>query len=541
MYKLLLVDDEINIMEGLSVAIDWEREGIEVCGCASSGKEALDFIRAIVPDIMIVDIYMPVMNGIELMEKVRDCHPEIQFIVLSGYSEFEYAQRAMSLGATNYILKPCMPRDILHAVLAVKKHLDCDGNRNMLLGYYENYYQDNFPVRKEQFLQKLINRYAKNRSRILDELNSYQIDLPENEMVVTLCKATGTNMAAEKANACGADLLKGYIDEIPASLTGLLPANTGPFVCDEYVVNIYSVEANQQGLRQYLEKTWAYLRDQHDLLLVIGIGESVLSYENLSKSYLSAVAITQEAQFFENHRVVSANEKPQNKNSALVYPAPQEKSIISSLLACDVDAILRDISLFFEAALTNGTSKKEDMVKAGITLINGVIQSCLDAQIDAQILLNEQLRFFDTIVCCHTISGLKATVSNLLRNLVVLASQRGNACSTIHATMNYILDHYFQDLTLELLSQKVFITPGYLSILFKQETGINFIDYLHKYRVQIAKKLMKDPQYKIYEISEKVGFHNAKYFSQIFKKYTGLTPKEFRSYSFGIAEHQRDG
>ncbi len=149
MYKLLIVDDETEILEGLRTIIDWENNGITLCGEACNGIVALEMIHQLSPDIMIMDIRMPLLDGLELLARISQNNLPVKCIILSGYDDFYYAQKAIDLKAANYLLKPCRPNDILEAVLKVKAELVEERQQEALFHKYKQQFQENPPALKE--------------------------------------------------------------------------------------------------------------------------------------------------------------------------------------------------------------------------------------------------------------------------------------------------------------------------------------------------------------------------------------------------------
>lgn len=150
MYKLLIVDDETEILEGLRTIIDWENNGITVCGEACNGIEALEKVQQLSPDIMIMDIRMPLLDGLELLARISRCSLPVKCIILSGYDDFYYAQKAIDLKAANYLLKPCRPDDILEAVLKVTAELDEEKRQEAILQKYRQQLQESLPYTNEK-------------------------------------------------------------------------------------------------------------------------------------------------------------------------------------------------------------------------------------------------------------------------------------------------------------------------------------------------------------------------------------------------------
>jgi two-component system response regulator YesN len=406
MYKLFIVDDEYDVIEGIKDSINLNEHDIEVCGYSSSGAEALDNVRVQRPDILIVDMNMPVMGGIELIEKVKNEGINAEFIILSGYDDFNYAQRAINLGVAEYLLKPCHIQRILKAVLSAKELMEERRVQERLLEQYKAQFMNNAQPLKELLITRLLDGKTLIREDVIqEEINLYGIFLFDLGFTVVLCKPEN-----DAYNSRLIPLIQGEFKKIN------LPNETLAYKGS--IVSVCSTACPKETLEKILEKIIKKAGEAFFLHMTIIVGREAVKPEELSGCYRKCREILDAESFLGIDKIIFSDE--------------------------------------------GADSRK--------TKINKLIEASID----------------------------------------------------------YIKNHYAEDIKLESVAKKIFITSGYLSILFKQTTGINFLDYLHRYRIQISKDLLKDVRHKVYEVAGMTGYQDEKYFSRTFKKITGLSPRQYR-------------
>ena len=236
MYKVLLVDDERIILEGLSIVVEWERHGTALAGKARNGAEALEAIEASRPHIVVTDLKMPVMNGIELIAAVKKRHPDIVFVILSGHEEFEYAQRAMQLGVKHYLLKPCSEQDIMDVLDRVVAELREEEERRT----FTHGVRDQLEKLKPQLKQQLLKEFLTNKMYGTREREHCRniLELPADDTPVRLAlfELDGPheyehlfalhNIASELIGACAAVHLDATIGERVVIVADASPLET---------------------------------------------------------------------------------------------------------------------------------------------------------------------------------------------------------------------------------------------------------------------------------------------------------------------------
>jgi two-component system response regulator YesN len=406
MYKLFVIDDEYDVIEGIKASIDWNEHNIEMCGGANNGTEAFDRIFDIKPDILIVDMNMPVMGGIELIEKIRTAGIDAEFVILSGYDDFNYAQKAIGLGVTEYLLKPCHIREILKAVLNVRELLEEKRTQKKLLDQYKTQFRNNAVTLKELLLTRLLDgKTLVEEDVIQEEIHLYGIFLLDTNFIVVLYKLDSQPAII-------------YMLPVIREEFGKAGLPNEALVYKGDIVSICSASCSREKFEEIFRRILKRAREEFSLRITIVVGYEVAELDELPSCYRKC------------------------------------RDILNTEAFLGIDEII-----FYG---DNMTDKKTKMNKL------------------------------------------------------------------IEASIDYIKNHYAEDIKLETVAKKIFITSGYLSILFKQTTGINFLDYLHRYRIQISRDLLKDVRRKIYEIADLVGYQDEKYFSRTFKKFTGLSPKQYR-------------
>lgn len=422
MLTILVVDDEYLVRTGIHETIAWEDHGFTIIGEAANGKDGLQLARTHRPDIIITDIRMPFMDGLEFMAKLKEEGLDSRIIVLSGYGEFDYARVAIENGAVSYLLKPIENKQLIETITKVGEKITSDRNT---LEYYEQL-QIELPAIKKQFLLDLINGDLTAVSNIQAKMTLLQLPLKvEGTNLIVVIKLDDYKMLTQKMSTRTLDKFRKMI--FHHANQSLIMENN-----------------NFQGLN--FEKNpgeWVVIVQSRS------IGDPVGVLKENCKELLTRLKDVEEAEF-SNHTFSIG------------------------------------ISNLHHSIMEINSSYKEAIAAAGHKFIPGN---------------NSVFAFTDNGVAdCHV---------------------------EIKKAIAYIRAHYAENITAETAARELFISPSHLMHLFKAELGKTFNDSLVDYRIEMAKEMLKDTQYRIYEISQKVGYTDTKYFSQLFKKITGMSPKDY--------------
>lgn len=495
MLKLIIADDERIIRETISTLIDWNQYGIELIGLCSNGIEAYDMILDESPDLVITDIRMPGMNGLELIARISDTDLDTQFILLSGYGEFEYAKQAMKYGVRHYLLKPCNEQQIIDAVQESAR--DC----------YKKQRQRR--MQDSQFIQADSMRHNVISSIINDAL---YLDKPLDEIIPTYEPYMDFHFTPyrlfyifylEQENLDEfLELLKTYCDEkLPQmSLYGIYVKNTFLLFSRDFTYHFEEMGAALKHLQMKGQRTAPELQtetypDLKSLLQVVlqKIRRFSMFYYVSNFHALCTcnyTAITQEMELLCQKCTDGDGDAPER---------------LEELLANVMDIrFLRQLSssMFLKLTLNNPS-----LSSAGLT------EWLIKAEVEQDIGL------------------LKEAVTQKLREMLSTHSRNENVSSMTQQIFLYVKENLENpNLTLKYIAeQHLFMNVDYVSKKFQKEAGIRFSNYLADERIQKAKEYIESSgNDRIQDIAERVGFgNNPQYFSQLFKKKTGITPSAY--------------
>ncbi|MDD7795805.1 response regulator [Clostridium sp. 'White wine YQ'] len=524
MYKLFLADDEIDLIDGIKSLISWEDYDIEVVGEADNGLDALDSIISLKPDIIIMDIKMPKMTGLEVLEELTKIKIKSKCIILSGYDDFSFAKKAIELSASNYLLKPCKPSEILDVVLNVKKTLDFERSKEALLN------ENILTLKEKLFTELILGNHNYSSESLLSKLNLYNIQNDFNYILVPVISLDYSSMIYDIYNEIDINSIKISIKNlIYSSLSSLFTIESLDY--KEYIVlilfisdNCYSYEKIKQSLLSLKDSIKANL----GFTISIGIGDPVTDLKEIDKCYKESYLAINSKFYLGDDILISIHDVKDSESKQSFYPVEEELAIINALRTGDNLIIDKYIESFYYSLSKGGFPLKNYLQGSTLSLLGSIYKFCIENDINIDFASTKDFSPFHRILKCQTINEIKDQVKLIIDKIFNEFNKNHKNNSLVSAAMNYIINNYNKDISLETTAKVIYITPTYLSQLFKLETGVNFLEFLHSYRIEKSKELLKNRTLKNYQVAKLVGYSNEKHFSKTFKKYTGLTPKQFR-------------
>lgn len=529
MFSVLIVDDEPEICELTKNLIDWEGLELSLSGCAFNGKDAFNMIMEKNPDIVITDVRMPGTTGLDLIKNVKVITPETLFIVISGYSEFEYAQSALKHGAEDYLLKPINQIELNELLKKV-----CD-KKNHIISKEENIRQlDNMltdtksVVRKNSLFHLLFDSNTTDYGFKTEGLSFFNFK-SGNYFVMEL-KADYID-AFISDNTVLTALLQNCSEKICHSLK--YKCYDSEFVCIDttayFIVN-YSPDSHstltelKKSVNQTI-KSYLYKYDSYEI--TIGIGCIISTLDDIPQSLNSATIALHNRVAVGTGIIIDYNTLPEtNRNSDIKLDKEVKLKIRDIVMALDTENLLRLIDqLFYEYLFTKNDRFK--IYKLSETLIQIIIDSLRGMGLYKNINTQKILGTINNSSLFEVVKkNLKTAAVNLLETYN--NSKTDHYSKPVVTAKKFIEQHYKEPITLEDIAKEVFLNPVYLGALFKQETGETFSSFLINTRMDAAKQLLESTYLSVNEISSMVGYSNAKYFSQLFRKIVGVKPSEYR-------------
>jgi len=483
---------------------------------AENGLEALDLIRGLKPHLCLIDIRMPGLDGLKVIEEIREAGLAARVIIISAHDEFHYAQKAVQLGAAAYLLKPVesdlMVRVISEALAEIEREQNEIAGQKRLKELLEN----TIPVLRLNFFSEIIHGSKENSEVLLERARALGIERFPGGV---LC--AGLDINGSGRTEASSQRILGEVYHLVQGLLGPHDVLLAPSGGLEFVVLVCTDPLEEdpdlqlfriaENLRVMTEKTgWASL--------TVGVGQACSEPAELHRSYCQARKAI-------NHRLTLGSNQviPYSRIDGLKlessYPAHLEKELLARIELGDVPKV-KELTGTIAGELALGGDPDQ--------MRNHLIELLVLASRASQIPLGAC--WWQALEHHHTKELL---VSWVCKKIVAMAEavagrkkQQNNRI--INQIQQYLNDFYYQELSLEAVVHKFFLSPSYLSRIFKTETGRNFIEYVTMVRMRKAEQFLSRPEDSIAGIAEKVGYHDVKYFARVFKKHKGLTPGEYR-------------
>jgi len=519
-YRLMVFDDEQIVIESVKHIVSNELKSVQVTQTARSGREAIEKVRNERPDIILTDIRMPGINGLEAVKEIKKIHNNIKFVVVSVYEYFEYAQQAVELGVIDYLTKPVNKARLVDTLERIVRQLDEEKQK----------YDQELEAREK------IDRMGSiaEHSFIYSLLLSQQIDFGEYKALFDIRSDTGcvfilTFQGREDSERGDTTQVQRLYARFKDNLKYKYQCIVGPIMLDRVVGYIaQTVDDNYQQRVQtiaYLEEIVSKAEPEFDLDLKVGIGK-IHDHSDIMVSYREAL----KALNYPDGKVNHIDDVAPNLSDARLEIFTEERKLISSVEKGDAQlciSILTDIfnkhEDFFE---------RENLRSRLIELMIVARRLAFESGIDN----NEYIEYgtyINQLLGCTTSEQFKQMCVERLRYIAFKINKvKGKTIGIIVDKANRIIDERFdQELTLDGISKELYISPQYFSRLYKQEMGVNFIEQLTLVRMQNAKKLMEQGEYSIKEICYMSGYSDPNYFSRLFKKYEGVSPSAYHKQS----------
>ena len=536
MYKIMIVDDESIIRKGLRDYINWQEYGFEVIAEAENGIVALQLARELKPDVILTDIYMPLMDGIEFSKKVKELLPEIIVIFISGYNDFSYAQRAIELGIYRYLTKPVKTQDLIAVLDEASKELEHIQIQKNELKKINSLIRESMPILKERFLLNLVQgelqeKEIQSRSQYLGldfrgnsffslviSLDDYYIYMEQkSEEDINIIKF-GIHQLVDE---CFKDFLERFYIFIDKK-DEIAVIGCSDIDFRSHAASLFnSLQRLQETVKRYFKTT-----------ISIGIGETYAGIEMLSKSYTEAQeALEYRTAHGKNSIIYIRDILPSERfvPSERIYDKSAE--LIQMIKGGEKEGCIIFVENLFNELAKYEVIKKEDMHLFIIDMLSKLIKTVTEFGGNVQEVYGESFTRM-TIFNFFTLEEFKLKFEELVKATIDYVGIKRKAVNRnfIEKAKNFINANFaVRELNLNMVAESVHISPAYLSQLFKQVTGESCIEYITKARINESRRLLKDTTLKTYEIAEMVGYSDSQYFSTSFKKIVGTSPTNYRN------------
>ena len=524
-YRVMLVDDEEEVREAIKRRIDWEEIGFTVVASAENGEDAIEKAEKYDPDVIMTDIQMPFMDGLTMLKKLKAILPDIRSVIFSGFDEFEYAKEAIKLEAEEYILKPIDSEELKTVFLNIKARLDEQAAKRKDIERLEQYYSESKPLLKEQLLIGLLEgRTSESDMKVFAK--EYGIDIEAAFYCVGVFAVDNCDDASLNKSLVAVSLRK-MVEEHFTNGISILAMN----YLDTVVV-LARLKSTAEGVEfeREIDKVCKIAGRTFEAEVVAGLGRIYGNADKINASFLEAKDATHYRMFIDGNQVLCITDVEPDVDVDDYVEETQIRHIIREIKVGSRESIGREIVAFVDKLKKKSISLgqlqlfySEFIVELTRLARGHQIHTSKISLMDINV--KEELAQFSSLDAF----GGRLIELCLMMNEKINSNMHDSAKRLAEAAKQYINDHYSDSsLSVDDICSHLGVGTSYFSSVFKKETGLSFVTYLTKLRMEEAQRLLDTTDEKSYVIAGMVGYDEPNYFSYVFKRQYGVSPSKYR-------------
>lgn len=525
----MVCDDEQIMIESVRHIVENEFSDIRIIETAKSGREAIEKALTIKPDIILTDIRMPGINGLDAIKEIKKAHNDVKIVIVSAYEYFEYAKQAVELGVSEYLIKPVKKERLIDTIQRIIARLDDERRKYYWQIEAKERIEKMLSFVEHNFIYSLLFAQVRKEDIIKYKREFFDIDNETGFILVLMFnkKGEGSNYEMQFGDSFDNQKIYTFFKE---NLKHRCKCIVGPVMFDRVVVYVAqnTPDLYQQRVQAItcIEDIMHLLGREYDIEFRAGIGR-IHNDQDIMISYQEALKALN---CCESGMIIHIDDIAPNIYNVGFEIMTEEHNLMTSLENGDVQrslSVLSDIFRkypnFFEQENLHYRIIEMMVAVRQIAMENGINDNIEPGQYIKQILCCRSEKEFEQI-CIEDIRHIAGAISN---------NKKCNIGKIVEKADRIISERFSQDLTLEDISRELYISPQYLSRLYKNETGENFIEKLTSVRIENAKKLMKESKYSVKEICYMSGYCDPNYFSKLFKKHEGISPSTYQKQILG--------
>jgi len=527
MYKLMIVDDDKPVRDRLKMAIPFDELRLELCCEASDGEEALELFNRHRPQIVITDINIPLVNGLEFARHILGNVSEIGVIIITAYGSLEFAREAIKSGISDFLLKPVNDGEMRQSLERVIERLDARAEAYRRERAMENLIRESLPILQQRYLISLLN------NMIEDSEDS--------------CREHLSHLGMELRGQyyCVAVLIPDYYEhgekdreliQIAIENISLEVVRSAGIECilffDELSRPVIVAFSDDKNIGVLLEKQLSSVRDKLRFYFsydfAAGVGWRVDSLMELPRSFSGAERALGYKNSFGENNVVNIENVPLIGLPVAQSVRAERDSILEVFRNCDEEGLNAELQKFFGRLIVVFGVSEAFAKQMYLELIMAINNSAWESGVDIDVLLEGDT--YSKVLLSTSLNMVHRHVSEHCIHIMELIKEKrkDRASRLIEQAKRYIRENISKpELDLTMVGEHIGLSGSYLCSLFRREVGCNFVEYLNRERVEQAKTLLSTTNMRVYEVAVAVGYLNPKYFFQVFKRITNKRPREF--------------
>lgn len=535
MLKILIVDDEFYFREALKISLPWKELGFELCGEAKNGKDALDKVEILKPEIIIVDINMPIMDGLAFVKSIMEADKNIKIIIISGYNEFNYAKQAIQLGVYNYILKPVNEEELKNSLLEIKTIIEKESKIKIEVERLKQQEIESLPLLKDKFLIDLLQgNLMKKEKETLKRLEYLNVNITSHYYMVVTVELD----YEEKSDWNDEDkhlwkfAISNILDEILAKHFDF------DMCCDinDRICVILEKNENKKPpdfdllLENSLELIRTTVYKHMGFTITIGVGSEKNELFNISESYKESIVALKNKLTLGKNKVIFYSSVAEICKKENLFYVENRSQLLMNMRIVDDKEVQKLITQIFEK-IRRHNIHYELLFVVCIEMISVCLEFIVEVGLSINdILPNNKRNLIEEIQSKRSIDEMENWITEIYEYTLdtVKKNKSLKASKLIDEVKKYIKENYQNsDLSINEIAMNLYVNYAHLCCVFKRDSGTTINEYLTEFRIQKAKELFDAGNYLIHNVAGRVGYCDANYFAKCFKKYYGLTPSKY--------------
>ena len=528
--RLVVIDDIRSVVEMITTKIPWADYGIEVVGKARDGEEGFAVISEVRPDIVLTDIRMPKLDGLDMTERILQILPDCKVIILSGYTDFEYARKAVRLGAMDFIKKPFTVQEIIEVTLKAKEAWLELEQKKVSLEQLKRQVKASLPVLRQEYLNMIL-QFPASEEKMLEQWRFLELDIPPQDLTVITVEIDEYQHKYSDKPVQEIELIRFSLQNILEETVrehaeGTLFRETSR----RFLIIIHT--ADRAEAMRIAEACCAHIARYTKFTVSVGVGCPAHRITELPESYRQAKAALSYHFYTGGNAVFHYDAVAEKQTARPTYSFQLEESLVFALQSGNREMVLETVNKL-AAQLTESRPYPEPEQAVGIFMVwASVIYRTLLESLDSEqlALIEERIREIrsSSDLSLHQLTASLIELSEEGCRLM-LNERQNESQKVIRKAVEYIQTHLGDDLSIDKCAKVVNLSGGYFANLFKKEIGTTFNQYVTQERLERAKKLLIQ-NVPVQDIASELGYEHRRYFSDVFKKHTGMTPSEFKDY-----------
>ncbi|MCR8644018.1 response regulator [Paenibacillus sp. N1-5-1-14] len=530
MYKLLLVDDEEDVRD----EVDWSLYGFQAVEKADNGIDALEIIERSLPDVVVTDIKMPFMDGLELSEIIREKYPHTKIIILTGFDEFEYAQKAVHLHIDEYVLKPFSAQELIEVLVKVKDKIDQEIAQKEDIQTLKEQYRKSLPILRENFLTSLINGRL-TPQQIQDKSYYYGLQLLGKGYLASVIRMDAQTTQSSLMNASNKELQGFAVFNITEEIVDKHGLGVAFVYHEDVILLTVSDEGDREAIMyttiQVLNEIRQSIEKHLKTTVTIGMGTVEHEAVRLSHSYEDARQALDYRPILGNNRVICIDDVEKRFNDQLRFDENKAHSLILGIKIGTAEEITVIVEALFAGIADRNISFKDYQIYL-LEMMTTILKAAKDANVDLDTVFGMNSMPLAQLYQFTNLSETKSWFLHICMRMMeqISSARQSTYTHLVNKAIHYTKEHYAEsDISIQKVCDHLHISAGYFSSIFKKETKLTFVTYLLQVRMEAAKELLRTTDLRALDIAEKVGYADANYFSHSFRKFVGQSPKEYRN------------